>query len=111
MLDILKDLEDKKHSINTIVEKLKNIRLGQDDLRIKEYIIKHLHVGNILKITDSIIREFSPYEISLLSNAQHTSIDVERSFSKLNKMASPDRQFTEESWREHIICYCNNDNI
>ena len=49
LLDILKDIEDKKHSINTIVEKLKNIRLYQDDLRIKEYIIKRLHVGDILK--------------------------------------------------------------
>ena len=32
LLDILKDLEDKKHSINTIVEKLKNSRLDQDFL-------------------------------------------------------------------------------
>ena len=53
--------------------------MGQDDLRIKEYIIKRLHIGDILKITDSIIREFSPYEISLLSNTQPTSSDVERS--------------------------------
>ena len=111
LLDILEGLEEKKFSVQTIVKKFQEMQFGEDKENIKDYIFKRLNVGDILKITASLLNNFSPVEFNLLLNAQPTSIDVERSFSKLNKIASPDRQFNDESWRCHTICYCNNDKL
>ena len=51
----------------------------------------------------------SPSDTILLMNAQSTSIDVERSFSKLKKMLEKDRNFKEENIVNYIICYGNSE--
>ena len=76
---------------------------------VKNYISSRLLKGDILDIHSTNYEDLSPIEHSILRNAQPTSIDVERSFSKLKKLLEKDRPFLAENVCDYIICYCNSD--
>ena len=60
-------------------------------------------------IEDSILKNYSPLELSCFNSAPITSCDVERTFSKYKNLLSDNRKKLKiENIKKYLIVYCNN---
>ena len=78
-----------------------------DSANILPYLEERLNSNPDLKEIIYSSGDMSPSEYACLQSAQPSSEDVERSFSKLNRLLSDDRNFLDENVSSYIISYVN----
>ena len=89
---------------------IQNLCFNDDSCQMKQYIQERLAVGcDILKIDGSAAKlpEHSPAQVALLQTAQPTSASVERSFSILNNLLSPGRNFDKNNVYSYLVMEYN----
>lgn len=82
---------------------LLNIKINNDECGLNEYLAFRLETNDIIKIKNMQNEAISPHIYALLYKCQSTTISVERSFSKLNKINAKDRNFSKKNF-QCILC-------
>ena len=107
--DILILLEKKSLNVSQTYSRVCEINIHDDKFGILAYIKRRLAGTDVNILMEGQMDWINPSDTILLMNAQSTSIDVERSFSKFKKMLEKDRNFKEEKIVNYIICYGNSE--
>ena len=107
LVNLLEETEQSEFTISIFMEKIKNISFENDPADIKQYIEKRLSKSDISKIKNNYSTNLSPEEISLLLSAPCSNSSVERSFSRLKKLLTKDRNFNVENVKNYFICLMN----
>ena len=90
---------------------IQNLCFNDDPCQIKQDIQKRLAAWrDILKVVDGSgakLPEHSPAEVALLEGAQPTSASVERSFSILENLLRPGRNFDKNNVYSYLVMEYN----
>ncbi|KAF7692928.1 hypothetical protein CDIK_2382, partial [Cucumispora dikerogammari] len=107
LISFMDKLEKGLLTINTGVQDILILDLGDDSLFIKDYIKSRLEKTDFFAIGKMLNPNISPEDYLYLSNCPLTSISVERSFSMLRRMLRRERHFKVENIEAYFVSYYN----
>ena len=105
LVKIITDLESKKYTLKDAYDILKEITFENDPCSLKNYIEKRLLKNDISNIVED--SDIEPDVRLKLFRCQSTSVDVERSFSIMNKVLCKEKNFRSENIKNYVISYYN----
>ncbi|MGL6120339.1 MAG: hypothetical protein ACRC0V_07510 [Fusobacteriaceae bacterium] len=95
------------YTIEKALSDIESIYIDNDFLDLKSYINKRLKKNDILNIKSMSNERLNPETYCFLLKSQATSVQVERSFSILNKFNAKDRNFNDENFSKNLILHYN----